>query len=154
MKNQQPLHIKSISEFHRLRGFAPPENPLVSVVQIDSFSKDFLECDHSMYFDFYCISLKHTDNIILKYGQQKYDFDEGVMFFMSPGQVFGFEQHEAGSENKAKVSGWMLLFHPDILWNTALAKSIKKYKYFDYAVNEALFRLNFLLLFLRQSLYH
>ncbi|MBS7120326.1 MAG: helix-turn-helix transcriptional regulator [Dysgonomonas sp.] len=139
MKNSQPLHIKTISEFHRLRGFALPENPLISVVQIDSFSKDFLECDHSMFFDFYCISLKHTDNIILKYGQQQYDFDEGVMFFMSPGQIFRLEQHNSNSDNETIVSGWMLLIHPDILWNTPLAKNVKKYMFFDYSVNEALF---------------
>ena len=142
MRNSQPLHIKSISEFHRLRGFTPPENPLISVVQIDSFSEAFMECNHSMFFDFYCISLKHADNIILKYGQQKYDFEEGVMFFMSPGQIFGFEQHDSNIENKTNetmVSGWMLLIHPDILWNTPLAKSIKRYMFFDYSVNEALF---------------
>lgn len=139
MKNSQPLHIKSISEFHRLRGFTSPENPLISVVQIDSFSEDFLECNHSMFFDFYCISLKRTDNIILKYGQQKYDFDEGVMYFMSPGQIFGFEQDNSNLKNETTVSGWMLLIHPDILWNTPLAKIIKRYVFFDYSVNEALF---------------
>lgn len=33
----------------------------------------------------------------------------------------------------------MLLIHPDFLWNTSLAKTIKQYEYFDYTVNEALF---------------
>src|SRR6202008_715187 len=34
---------------------------------------------------------------------------------------------------------WLLLVHPDFLWNTALGKTIKKYEYFDYSVHEALF---------------
>ena len=31
------------------------------------------------------------------------------------------------------------MIHPDFLWNTPLAKTIRQYEYFDYAVNEALF---------------
>jgi len=90
-----------------------------------------------MVFDFYCISLKRNFNLNLKYGQQRYDFDEGILYFMSPNQVFGMEQDVAGVSNE--VRGWMLLIHPDFLWNTPLAKSIKKYEFFGYSVNEALF---------------
>jgi len=70
------------------------------------------------------------------YGQQQYDFDEGVMFFMAPNQVFRIE---TDAKTKEERSGWMLLVHPDFLWNTSLAKSIRQYEYFDYSVNEALF---------------
>ena len=54
---------------------------------------------------------------------------------MSPGQVFGTDA-EAGSTT---ISGWMLLIHPDFLWNTALGKKMKQYEFFDYSANEALF---------------
>jgi AraC-like DNA-binding protein len=57
------------------------------------------------------------------------------MFFTSPGQVFSVKAHGA---EKLKQSGWILFVHPDFLWNTPLAKGIKKYEYFDYWVNEAL----------------
>jgi hypothetical protein len=73
----------------------------------------------------------------MKYGQQQYDFDEGTMFFGSPNQVFGIEH--APRNQAEKRSGWMLLIHPDFLWKTTLAKNIKQYEYFDYAVHEALF---------------
>ncbi len=86
--------------------------------------------------DFYSISLKRTSNAKMKYGQQEYDFDEGVLFFMSPGQVFSVE---ITGTAVPKHSGWILLIHPDFLWNTSLAATIKKYEYFNYAVNEALF---------------
>jgi AraC-like DNA-binding protein len=72
----------------------------------------------------------------MKYGQQKYDFDDGIMFFMAPGQVFGIE---VGEGEELKHSGWVLFIHPDFLWKTPLAKAIKQYEYFDYSVNEALF---------------
>ena len=70
------------------------------------------------------------------YGQQKYDFDEGVMAFISPNQAFRIEAQPNPISNR---SGWILFVHPDFLWNTPLAKTIRRYEYFDYSVNEALF---------------
>jgi AraC-like DNA-binding protein len=59
------------------------------------------------------------------------------MFFTSPNQVFGIEH--GNNAQTEKRSGWMLFIHPDFLWKTSLAKNIKQYEYFDYAVHEALF---------------
>ncbi|EJZ43279.1 DNA-binding helix-turn-helix protein [Leptospira licerasiae str. MMD4847] len=86
--------------------------------------------------DFYSISLKRNSAVKMKYGQQEYDFDEGILFFMAPGQVFRIE---VNGEARVEHSGWILLVHPDFIWNTSLAKNIRKYEYFDYSVNEALF---------------
>jgi AraC family transcriptional activator of pobA len=89
-------------------------------------------------FDFYSISLKRTIKgaVKFKYGQQPVDFDEGVMFFMSPGQVLGIEVEDG---RRTIQSGWLLFVHPDLLWRTPLAKAIRQYGYFDYSANEALF---------------
>lgn len=71
----------------------------------------------------------------MKYGQLEYDFNTGIMSFMAPGQVLKIEAREG----KPPVhSGWLLLVHPDFLWRTPLARKIKQYQYFGYAVNEAL----------------
>ncbi|UOE51377.1 helix-turn-helix transcriptional regulator [Mucilaginibacter sp. SMC90] len=137
MKNSAPFHIHSISEFHRLRKFPLPMHPCISVLQLNGVNDEFLEISRSMVFDFYCIALKRNLNLNLKYGQQRYDFDGGVLYGMAPGQVFGIEQSEAALFNE--VNGWMLLVHPDLLWHTPLAKSIKNYGFFEYSVNEALF---------------
>jgi AraC-like DNA-binding protein len=84
---------------------------------------------------YYTISIKRGVGKMF-YGQQQYDFDEGVMYFMAPNQVL----RVAPSPNpNTQRSGWILLIHPDFLWNTSLAKKIKDYEYFDYSVNEALF---------------
>jgi AraC-like DNA-binding protein len=90
----------------------------------------------NMVFDFYSISLKRNFNAKMRYGQQAYDFDEGIMFFISPGQVFGIE---VNNDEKIEHSGWLLLVHPDFMWNTALSKTIKQYEFFDYSVHEALY---------------
>ncbi len=136
MNNKQILRIKTISEFHQLRGLPKPEHPLISVINLESVTSSSGNVPQNLVFDFYSISLKRNCNVKFKYGQQQYDFDEGTMFFMAPNQVFGIEP---GNDEPLKRSGWMLLVHPDFLWNTPLAKSIKQYEYFDYSVNEALF---------------
>jgi AraC family transcriptional activator of pobA len=137
MANTQQLYrIKTISEYHQVMGLPKPEHPMVSVINLESIKQLPGNEPISLVFDFYSISLKRNFNAKIKYGQQEYDFDEGVMFFISPGQVFGIEV-EKGSA--LKRSGWLLLIHPDFLWNTPLAKTIKQYEYFSYSVHEALF---------------
>jgi AraC-like DNA-binding protein len=136
MKNMQPYRIHSISEYHQVMGLPKPEHPLISVIDLESV--DHIPGDEpiNLVFDFYSISLKRNFNAKIKYGQQQYDFDEGIMFFISPGQVFGIEVDKG---TVLQRSGWLLLVHPDFLWSTPLAKTIKQYEYFDYSVNEALF---------------
>lgn len=136
MSNKQIHRIKTISEYHRLMELPKPEHPLISVINLETITYFPSNEPMSLVFDFYSVSLKRNYNAKIKYGQQEYDFDEGIMFFISPGQVFGIEVNK---DEKLKRSGWMLLIHPDFFWNTQLAKTIKQYDYFDYSVNEALF---------------
>jgi AraC family transcriptional activator of pobA len=133
MNQRQTVRIKTISEFHLLRGLPRPEHPLISIVNMNEI-KIFAK-EEKLIFDFYFISLKHALNVKYPYGQQVYDLNEGVLSFIAPNQVFGIEIKEMA----AVPTGHMLLFHEDFLYNTALAKNIKKYEYFDYSVNEALF---------------
>jgi AraC-type DNA-binding domain-containing proteins len=132
MKNNSPYRVKSITEAHRLAGIEKPNHPLISIVDVSEFTN---ELDvNTVIIEFYAVSLKRGCNNLL-YGQQKYDFDEGLMAFMSPGQILRGEQGGL----PPNLQGWMLLIHPDFLWNSPLAKKIKQYEYFSYAANEALF---------------
>ncbi|MEH2181440.1 helix-turn-helix domain-containing protein [Nostoc sp.] len=135
MTNTQPRRFKTITEYHRMLELPKPEHPLISVINLESIKYTPPQELINLVFDFYAIALKRTPNTKYKYGQQEYDFDEGVMFFMSPGQVFGVE---IDKDAASKRRGWSLLIHPDFLWNTSLAKTIKRYEYFNYSVNEAL----------------
>ncbi|MGC4103828.1 helix-turn-helix domain-containing protein [Ferruginibacter sp.] len=134
MASQQPYRIKTISEFHRLRGLPAPQHPLISVINY----ADIQHVAHlkSWVMDFYSISMKRNAAAKMRYGQQEYDFDEGILFFIAPGQVFSVE---VNVNTKTTHTGWILLIHPDFLWNTNLAKTIRKHEYFDYSVHEALF---------------
>ncbi|MET3878734.1 AraC family transcriptional regulator [Chitinophaga sp. OAE865] len=136
MANIKTQRVKTISEFHQLRDLPKPEHPLISVVDYADVKRPPHISDINWVFDFYQISIKRGVNGKMRYGQQEYDFDEGVMFFIAPNQVFRIEPELNAT---AVRSGWMLLIHPDFFWNTALAKNIQQYEYFDYSVNEALF---------------
>ncbi|MBD2756715.1 helix-turn-helix domain-containing protein [Spirosoma validum] len=135
MPTMQPHRFKTISEFHQFRELPKPEHPLISVINLELI-KHLYANETSLVFDFYSIALKRNFSARMRYGQQEYDFDEGIMFFIAPGQVFKIEVDQNSPLNQ---SGWMLLIHPDFLWNTPLAKTIKQYEYFDYSVHEALF---------------
>ena len=135
MPNIQLHRFKTIAEFHQQRGLPRPEHPLISVVNMELIRH--VPADETSWVkDFYSIALKRNFNARMKYGQQDYDFDEGIMFFISPGQVLKIE---AKTDEELNQTGWLLLVHPDFLWNTSLAKTIKQYEYFDYSVSEALF---------------
>lgn len=136
MAGTTPRRFITITDFHRFRGLPKPEHPLISVVNVEQMMDIKADEPYSMIFDFYVIALKRNFNAKLKYGQQQYDFDEGMMTFTAPGQVVGIT---LTSGTKIKHSGWMILIHPDFLWGTTLAKTIKRYEFFDYSVHEALF---------------
>lgn len=125
--------INSISEFHRLLSLPEPLHPLVSVINLaDSI---FLEDEVWKGFvnRFYCVALKREAKGKIKYGQQHYDYDKGVLSFTAPNQV----QH-LDLQNMECGSGYLLIFHPDFLLQHSLANSIGSYGFFSYAVNEAL----------------
>lgn len=132
MKNSEPYRLRSISELHRIAGIAKPHHPLISILNLEGLANN--TDITSVIFDFYVVSMKRGCDKLF-YGQQKYDFDEGVMAFLAPGQIL------RGEENGMphNLRGWMLFIHPDFLWNTSLAKKIKQYEYFGYSTNEALF---------------
>ncbi|MFD2601002.1 helix-turn-helix domain-containing protein [Flavobacterium suzhouense] len=125
--------IKSISEFHKLLSLPEPRHPLVSVINLAECI--FLEDDIWKGFvnRFYCVALKREAKGKIKYGQQHYDYDKGVLSFTAPNQVqhLDLETVECGS-------GDLLIFHPDFLLKHPLANNIHTYGFFSYAVNEAL----------------
>lgn len=132
----QVHRIKTISEMHQLRKLPKPEHPLISVINVETLQHLPSDEPEHLVLDFYAIALKRNCSGKFRYGQQQYDFDEGLMSFIAPNQVFGVEHDK---EELLKRSGWMLFVHPDFLWKTPLAKTIKEYEYFDYSVHEALF---------------
>jgi AraC family transcriptional activator of pobA len=128
-----PYLINSISELHRILALPKPEHPLVSLINFDEITCYVDPALKSVIYNFYSICIKKDFKGKMKYGQSYYDFDEGTMTFFSPGQVISAELTDDMS-----LSGWWLVIHPDFIQNYPLAKNIKNYGFFSYAVNEAL----------------
>jgi len=132
---KEPYHIKTIQEFHRLHGLSQPAHPLVSIVDYADLSREYYGDIDRLLLGIYVISLKRGVDK-LYYGRQEYDFDEGVLYFMAPNQVLRVNRNLNDAQAR---SGWLLLIHPDFLWNTHLQKKIREYDFFDYEIHEALF---------------
>ena len=128
--------IKTIAEFHQYRGLPKPEHHLISVVDIENVQHWHADEPLNLALDFYVIALKRVlSKGKVHYGQDQYYYNEGIMSFMSPNQIFSISKEK---NEELKQSGWVLLIHPDFLWNTVLATKIKQYEYFQYSANEAL----------------
>ena len=131
------MHFKSISEFHEHVRLPKPQHPLISLIDVETVEQWDNDEPINMVLDFYAISVKRMHNVKVKYGQHPFDFNEGIMSFMSPGQVFSIGVDDKNEE--VKRSGWVIYIHPDFIWNTPLATTIKKYDFWDYSLHEGLF---------------
>lgn len=132
--------FKTISDFHQFRQLPAPEHPLISVNEVEFVKQSEGKESMSWCYDFYCIGVKRvclSPNIKFRYGQQPFDFDKGIMSFVAPNQLLSLSIDT--KEEEIKHSGWILFIHPDFLWNTPLAKTIKKYDFWNYSVDESLF---------------
>lgn len=122
---------------HRFNNIAPPEHPLISLIDYGKTKPTPVNNQLKWMQEFYTISLKRNVVGKYRYGQQSYDFDEGLMTFFAPNQVITVELTE--EDMTSKPSGWILAIHPDFLFGTTLATSIKRYSFLNYSVKEALF---------------
>ena len=129
--------IKSISQYHKLRGLPKPKHPLVSLIDYSEIAHQSNLTEISTVPEFYAIGFKKNIPGKFRYGQSDFDFDEGVMSFFSPNQVIYYETIKEKQE--FKPAGWLLFIHPDFLWNTNLVTEIRNYDFFGYAINEGLF---------------
>lgn len=106
-------------------------HPLVSI--IDGREAKPLRFGRKLY-NIYAVLLKDANCGSLKYGRSIYDYQQGTMLFLAPGQVMGSE--DDGELHQPE--GWVLVFHPEFLRGTPLASIMKDYSYFSYNANEAL----------------
>ncbi|WP_300685607.1 helix-turn-helix transcriptional regulator [Chryseobacterium sp.] len=129
-----PEKVSLISTLHQFLGLKKPANPLISVFNFDDVKLEPETILSAITTDFYVIALKKDcAGGKCRYGQQYYDFDEGIMYFIAPHQVLQFDDILLN-----KVRGFVLGVHPDFLHGYGLALNIKEYGYFSYTANEAL----------------
>lgn len=125
------VNLESVDRYNSMYGLETL-HPLVSVVDLTKATKII---NHTqMNYGVYALFLKQTKSCDLKYGRRSYDYQEGTIVCFAPGQAVRVDMIE--DEITPEVYG--IVFHPDLIRGTSLAKSMKSYTFFSYAVNEAL----------------
>lgn len=132
--NSDIFRSRSIAELLKGMGLGKPAHPLIAVIDTAklSYGEELIGMRFSS--DMYCIALKDA-GCGIDYGRNHYDFDEGVLIFTAPEQVFKVTKAQALNQSQ----GWMLYFHPDLIRNTSLGGTIDQYNFFNYEVYEALY---------------
>ncbi|MEM1260324.1 MAG: helix-turn-helix transcriptional regulator [Bacteroidota bacterium] len=138
MSGSQTQRLKTISDLHRFNKLKAPEHPLISLLNYNKIRPTAIDNELRWVQEFYTISIKRNVMGKYRYGQQSYDFDEGLMTFFAPEQVISVQLIEE-DHTRRNPSGWILAIHPDFFFGTSLASKIKKYPFFNYSVREALF---------------
>ena len=127
---EKEYNFKTVSEYNAFNNHETL-HPLVSVID---FSKAEKRSGSKMNFELYCIFLKDVKCGDLKYGRHNYDYQEGTLVFISPGQTVDI----ANKTDIYQPMGHGLVFHPDLIRGTSLAKALSDYNFFSYHTSEAL----------------
>lgn len=123
------LNFRSIKEYNVFNN-NETLHPMVSIVDLEKASPRQLR---RMRYEFYTVFFKKIHCGDLRYGLNYYDYEEGTLIFLAPGQVIGESKDEY-----YQPLGTALVFHPDLLLGTLLSKKMNDYPFFSYAINEAL----------------
>ena len=129
------VKFETISQYNDFNN-AETLHPLISVIDFSKAHERSWGGQKSVkiYYGFYCIFLKDIKCGDLRYGCNYYDYQEGTLVFVAPGQVM-----EVETDGKVyQPKGHALVFHPDLIHGTSLFKSINDYNFFSYNANEAL----------------
>lgn len=128
---EQVRRINTIQEYNDRLG-VETLHPMVNVIDFSTVKK--VQHYERLMFGFYVVFLKDVKCGDLHYGRQLYDYQEGTLVYLAPGQVIGFDN----SRQPFQPKGWALCFHPDLLRGTQLGRNMKDYTFFSYESNEAL----------------
>jgi AraC family transcriptional regulator, transcriptional activator of pobA len=124
------VKLETVAAYNAMRG-VETLHPLVTVLDL---SKAKPMPAKTFNFGLYAVYLKELNCGELKYGRNHYDYQDGTLVFIAPGQVLGVQT----GVKTFKPKGWALLFHPELIKGTSLGKHIHEYSFFSYDVNEAL----------------
>ena len=124
------LKVNKTSDYSGYHGVTD-RHPLITVIDFSEISP----IRHSLNrYGVYGVFVQEDNDLDLTYGCGRYDYRDGSLICVAPGQIGGKEDNG----ERVSIGGWALLFHPDLIHGTQLEKEIRHYSFFDYSVNEAL----------------
>ncbi len=110
---------------------APVLHPLVSIVHYDEVSPIHSSLNR---YGVYGLFIQRNFPKNLTYGMKMFDAADGSIIAVEPGQIGGRE--DDGEE--LYISGWALLFSPQLIHGTDLEPRMKDYRFFSYFATETL----------------
>ncbi|OQP48069.1 transcriptional regulator [Niastella yeongjuensis] len=128
---EQIVNLDSVAQYNAIRG-VETLHPLVSVMDLNGLHPMGTRRYH---FNLYAIYLKELKCGEMRYGRNLYDYQEGTLVFIAPGQMLQIERRP---DAPASPKGWALVFHPDLIKGTPLGRHMPDYSFFSYDANEAL----------------
>ncbi len=125
------LNLDSVDQYNKLYGLETL-HPLVSVIDLNKATRqvDYAHWNYGVY----ALYLKLEKACDIRYGRQTYDYQEGTIVCFAPGQT----TETTVTTGRTQINALGIIFHPDLLRGTSLGRTIKKYTFFSYEVNEAL----------------
>lgn len=127
------VHSTSIADVYEFLNSGKPAHPLITLI------REWPQSEHDISqikftSDLYYLAMKSKKAGAFQYGRNSYDYQEGTMIFIGPGQVATF----SGEPDPPDGDGWTILFHPDLVRRSSLEAELRRYSFFRYEINEAL----------------
>jgi AraC family transcriptional activator of pobA len=124
--------LHTVTDYTRYFGLPAPAHPLLTLINLAEIKAQAIPAP--IVAQLYTVALKRGVNGTVYYGRQTYDFHEGLLTFLAPGQVVQADAHLDISQ----LTGWALVFHPDLVRSYPLGQKLSGYSFFSYQVHEAL----------------
>lgn len=129
MTDAKTLDLKTVCECNRRLG-SQTLHPQVTLINLEHHGLE----EYAVKFEFYAILLiEECPDGCSCCGRKYYDFTNATMVFLTPGEIFRMNE-----DNTFPRKGWLLAFHPDLLFCTTLKAHIRDYTFFNYRKEEAL----------------
>ncbi len=120
-------NIKDLNQFFNIKS----QHPLIDIRRYSDIIPSITSEIKPVIFDFYKISFVNNFNGYLKYGKTRFTGNDGVLYFVEPGQ-----QYSCTSTNT--LEGFQILIHPDLYKDYLSKKNINTYSFLSYDANESL----------------
>ena len=104
---------------------APVLHPLVSIVHYDELQSFRHSLNNYGVYGLF-IQRQFPDN--LSYGMRKMQVSDGSIIAVEPGQIGGLEDNG----ERISLSGWVLMWSPELLHGSELERQIDRYQFFSY----------------------
>ena len=129
-KMKKILKVDSPNDYARFVD-APVLHPLVSIIHYDELAP----FRHSLNnYGVYGLFIQRQFPRILSYGMKTLQVSDASIIAVEPGQIGGLEDNG----ERISLSGWVLLWSPELLHGTDLERQINRYQFFSYFFTDSL----------------